>query len=234
MIPSAISKVIMKLMEKNAEDRYQSADGLQADLRYIRDKYEKHQALDRFILGHTDNNSRFIIPEKLYGRKEEFSQLFSAFEAVKLNGGAAFVTISGASGVGKSRLVHEVQRPVVEARGRFAWGRFDQSQSGIPFRALIEALQDLMRQVFSEREATIERFRKRAIEVLGSEASALVDVLPEVGTLLGPETISAEKSISRGTLEREERFRFLLVKFIRIFGPKGKPLVLFLVSVRSY
>jgi len=232
MIPLAVSKVIMKLMAKNAEDRYQSADGLQADLRYIRDKYENHKNLDQFILGHTDNNSRFLIPEKLYGREEELSQLFSAFEAIKLNGGAAMVTVSGVSGVGKSRLVHELQRPVVEARGRFASGRFDQHYRGIPFHAFIEALQDLIRQVFSESDATAERFRRRAIEVLGHEAAALIDLLPEVGTLLGPELISGEANIS-GTLEREDRLKSLLVKFLRIFGPKGRPLVLFLVLLPS-
>src|SRR5271170_3834439 len=159
VIPIAVSNVIMKLMAKNAEDRYQSAEALQADLRFIQDRYEKGKRLDHFILGHTDNNSRFLIPEKLYGREEELAQLFAAFELVKSNGGSAVITVSGLSGVGKSRLVHEVQRPVVEARGRFASAKFDQYRRGIPFYALIQALQDLIRQVLSESESTLESFQ---------------------------------------------------------------------------
>src|SRR5277367_528305 len=202
VIPLAVSNVIMKLMAKNAEDRYQSAEALQADLRFIQERYDKGSSLSGFILGHTDNNSRFLIPEKLYGREEELSQLFSAFDSIKLNGGSAVITVSGSSGVGKSRLVHEVQRPVVEARGRFASGKFDQYRRGIPFYALIQALQDLIRQVLSESEATVDKFRKQVMEELGSEANVLLEVLPEMAMLLGPELPSAETNLSMGTLER--------------------------------
>jgi osomolarity two-component system sensor histidine kinase CHK1 len=233
-IPIAVSNVIMKLMAKNAEDRYQSAEALQADLRFIQERFEKNCGLNGFILGHTDNKSRFLISEKLYGREEELSQLFTAFESIKLNGGSAVVTVSGSSGVGKSRLVHEVQRPVMEARGRFASGKFDQYRRGIPFYALIQALQDLIRQVLSESEATVDKFRKQVIEELGSESNVLLEVLPEVAMLLGPELPSAETNLSMGTLEREERFKALLVKFLKIFAPKGRPLVLFLVPRLRY
>ena len=230
-IPEAVSNVIMKLMSKNAEDRYQSAEALQADLRFIRDRYERGMSLDGFILGHTDNNSRFLIPEKLYGREAELSQLFSAFETVKSNGGSAVVTVSGISGVGKSRLVHEIQRPVVEARGRFASGKFDQYRRGIPFYALIQALQDLIRQVLSESESTLEMFRKQIMQALGTETNVLLDVIPEIASLLGPDVPETQQEVlDMGTMEREERFKTLLVKFLRIFGPKGRPLVLFLVN----
>jgi osomolarity two-component system, sensor histidine kinase CHK1 len=228
-IPPAVSNVIMKLMSKNAEDRYQSAEALQADLRFIGERYEKGQSLDRFILGYTDNNSRFLIPEKLYGRENELSQLISAFESVKLNGGSAVITVSGVSGVGKSRLVHEIQRPIVEARGRFATGKFDEYQRGIPFYALIQALRDLIRQVLGESESTLEKFRKQVMAVIGSETNVLIDVIPEIAMLMGPDVPSIEQSIPMGTMEREERFKSLLVKFLMIFGPKGRPLVLFLV-----
>ena len=235
VIPVAVSNVIMKLLAKNAEDRYQSAEALQTDLRFIQDRYEKGTSLERFILGHTDSKSRFLIPEKLYGREEELAQLCSAFEAVKLNGGSVLVTVSGVSGVGKSRLVHEVQRPVIEARGRFAFGKFDQYKRGIPFYALIQALQDLIRQVLSENERTVEKFRKQVMNELGSEVTLLLEVLPEILMLLGLELSSADTNLAMGTLEREERFKSLLVKFLKIFGPKGRPLVLFLVvySIRS-
>ena len=229
VIPIAVSNVVMKLMAKNSEDRYQSAEGLQADLRFIQERYDNGISLSGFVLGHTDNNSRFLIPEKLYGRDEELAQVLSTFESIKSNGGSAVITVSGISGVGKSRLVHEIQLPVVEARGRFISGKFDQYRRGIPFYVLIQALQDLIRQVLSERESTLERFRKQVIEVLGSEANLLLQVLPEVAMLIGSELPSADANISMGTLEREERLKTLLVKFLKIFGPKGRPIVLFLV-----
>jgi osomolarity two-component system, sensor histidine kinase CHK1 len=230
VIPIAVSNVILKLMAKNAEDRYQSAEALQADLRFIQDRYEKNLSLESFILGHTDSNSRFLIPEKLYGREAELVQLFEAFEDIRVQGGSMLLTVSGVSGVGKSRLVHEIQRPVVEARGRFATGKFDQYRRGIPYYALIQALQDLIRQVLGESEAMVHEFRKKIIAEIGSDADVLMDVLPEVASLLGSELPSAETNLS-STLEREERFRAILVKFLKVFGPKGRPLVLFLVRL---
>jgi len=230
-IPKRLSDVIMKLMAKNAEDRYQSAEALQADLRFIQDKYTKCAGFEDFLLGHTDNHSRFLIPETLYGRDAELTQLYSVFEIIRSDGGAAFVTVSGVSGVGKSRLVHEIQRPVVEARGRFASGKFDQNRRGTPFYAIIQALQDLIREVLSERQTTVDKYRKLVVETLGSETNVLVDVIPEMATLLGSEISPVKQNIPKKSLEREERFKTLLVKFVKIFGPKGRPLVLFFVDL---
>jgi osomolarity two-component system sensor histidine kinase CHK1 len=234
MIPVAVSDVIMKLMAKNAEDRYQSPDAIKADLRFIRDRYENGSSLEGFILGHTDDNSRFLIPEKLYGREEELATLYSAFESIKVNGGSAMITVSGISGVGKSRLVHELQRPVMEARGRFTSGKFDQNRRGIPFYALIQALQDLVRQVLSESESKLDEFCEKVNEALGSDANILLDVIPEVAMLLPAEPPSTVQMPVMGSMEREERFKTVLVKFLRIFAPKGKPLVIFLVHPKLY
>ena len=223
----------MKLMSKNAEDRYQSAEALQADLRFIQERYEKGASLDGFILGHTDNNSRFLIPEKLYGREEELAQLSSVFRHVKMKGGSAVVIVSGVSGIGKSRLVLELQKTVLESRGRFASTKLDHHRHGIPFYALIQALQELIRQVLSESEASLERFRKKAIATLGSEATLLLEAIPEIAMLLGTELPPTEATRSFGTLEREERFKALLIKSLKLFGPKGRPLVLLLVKYRT-
>ena len=218
-------------MEKNAEDRYQSAESLRADLCFIRNTFEKGGSLDDFIVGQTDNHSKFLIPEKLYGRERELAQLFSIFEAIKANGGQAVVTITGASGVGKSRLAHELERPVVEAQGRFAEGKFDQHRPCMPFHALIQALQGLIQQVLSESEHRLDKFRKKIIEETGLEATVLVEAIPEIAMLLGPEFLAAESHISMSAIEREERFKAILVKLLFQFGPKGRPLVLFLVSL---
>lgn len=228
MIPCPVSDVIMKLMAKNAEERYQSAEAIQADLRFIQERYGKNLSLDGFILGHTDNNSRFLIPEKLYGREKELAQLTSAFQRVRAVGGSGVINVSGVSGIGKSRLVLEIQRPALEARGRFASARFQQHRNGVPFYALIQAIQELLRQVLSESETSVERFRKKAIASLGSETNVLQEVIPEMAMLVGYELPSTERTVSVGTLEREERFKHLLIKFLKIFGPRGKPLVLFL------
>jgi len=229
-IPIAVSKVILKLMSKNAEDRYQSAEALQADLHFIQDRYEKNLSLESFILGHTDKSSRFLITEKLYGRETELVELSNAFEDIRVQGGSKLITVSGVSGIGKSRLVHEIQRPVVEARGCFATGKFDQFRRGIPYYSLIQALQDLIRQVLSESEATVDKFRKKVIAELGADVDVLLDILPEVASLLGSEIPSPRTNLS-STLEREERFKTIIVKTLKLFGPKGRPLVLILVGI---
>jgi osomolarity two-component system, sensor histidine kinase CHK1 len=231
-IPLAVSKVIMKLMEKNAEDRYQSSSAIQADLKFILTRYEKGHPLDRFILGHTDNSSRFLIPQTLYGRETEINKLFTALEYIRTQGRSTLITVSGISGVGKSRLVHELQPRVVEARGRFCSGKFDQYSRGTVFYAIIQAVQDLVKQVLSESESIFEEARINIMKVLGAEAHILANDIPEVGMFLNSDielVESTELSMAIGSMEKDDRFRTVLVKFLKIFAPKGKPLVIFLV-----
>ncbi|ODQ54815.1 hypothetical protein SAICODRAFT_6009 [Saitoella complicata NRRL Y-17804] len=224
-IPPELSDVILKLLSKNAEDRYQTASGLKSDLALLLQSLSTNSPLIDFRAGLTDQASQFNVSEKLYGREKDLEKLNDCYERVRKNGGTCVVIVSGYSGVGKSRLVNEMQRPVVANRSHFLTGKFDQYKRGMPFFSLIQALQDLIRQVLSESTRSLERWRKEVLRAIDTDASVLVDVIPEVALLLGP-NYAIEPMTALGPAERESRFKAVFQKFIGVFTRKG--LVLFL------
>lgn len=223
-IPPAVSAVIMKLLQKNAEDRYQIASGLKADLDTLIRRMSEGRSLDGMRVGELDTTSQFVITEKLYGREEAVDKLKGAYERCSVQG-CSMVVVRGGSGVGKSRLVNEIQRPVAENRGYFTAGKFDQYKRGFSFFTLVQALQDLVRQVLSESQQSLSRWRTDTIKALDGDAAVLVDVIPELKILLGSD-YKIEPLASLGPAERENRFREVIGRFLAIFGRKG--LVLFL------
>lgn len=223
-IPLAVSAVIMKLLQKNAEDRYQIASGLKADLDTLIRRMSEGRSLDGMRVGELDTTSQFVITEKLYGREEAVGKLKRAYERCSIQG-CSMVVVRGGSGVGKSRLVNEIQRPVAENRGYFTAGKFDQYKRGFSFFTLVQALQDLVRQVLSESQQSLSRWRTDTIKALDGDSAVLVDVIPELKILLGSE-YNIEPLANLGPTERENRFREVIGRFLAVFGRKG--LVLFL------
>lgn len=228
----AFSLIILKLMAKNAEDRYQSAQGLKTDLEYCLQAYQDQktdtafhntQELSLFTPGQHDQTDQFHIPHKLYGRKDELSLLLATFERIS-TGGSELVLISGPPGIGKSSLVQELYRPVTLARGYFVTGAYNSLQQDTPYLALIQAYGALIRQVLTEPESSIHAWRHALQEALGSNGNVLIDIIPEVEWLLGlqPEiaVVGAEEAANRLTLVFE--------KFITVFATPAHPLVLFL------
>jgi len=131
-IPKAISDIVMKLLAKTAEDRYQSALGLKADLEMCRHQLQTHGKIGNFSIGKRDKFGQFLIPQKLYGREQEVATLMEAFERVS-GGNSEMMLVSGYSGIGKSSLVNEVQKPILRQRGYFISGKFDQLKRNIPY-----------------------------------------------------------------------------------------------------
>src|SRR6516165_4577084 len=144
-IPSAVSAIVMKLLEKRPEDRYQTASGLESDLRRCQAEWEAQRRIDDFPLGEHDTPDRLLIPEKLYGRRREVEALLAAFDRVVNGGAAELVLVSGYSGIGKSSVVNELQPVLVPPRGLFAAGKFDQYKRDIPYSTLAQAFQNLIR-----------------------------------------------------------------------------------------
>lgn len=223
-IPLAVSTVIMKLLQKNAEDRYQIASGLKADIDTLIRRMSEGRSLEGMRVGELDTTSQFVITEKLYGREDAVEKLKAAYARCSVQG-CTMVVVRGGSGVGKSRLVNEIQRPVAENRGYFTAGKFDQYQRGFTFFTLVQALQDLVRQVLSEPPQSLSRWRTDTIKALDGDAAALVDVIPELKLLLGAD-YKFEPLATLGPTERENRFREVIGRFLAVFGRKG--LVLFL------
>ncbi|MBD0361258.1 MAG: serine/threonine-protein kinase PknK, partial [Coleofasciculus sp. C3-bin4] len=255
-IPQAVSDIVMKLLAKTAEDRYQSALGLKADLEACLKMLEESGEISHFIVGQLDLYSQFLIPQKLYGREEEVATLMDAFERVskpsqpplskagtwegepivtspyqggedKAAGwrkGAEMMLVSGYSGIGKSSLVNEVHKPIVRQRGYFISGKFDQFKRNIPYASLIQAFQELMRQLLTESANKIAIWKAKLLDAFGSNGQVIIDVIPEVERIVGPQSAVPQL----GAAESQNRFNRVFQQFIHVFCKPEHPLVLFL------
>ncbi|KAF3915349.1 hypothetical protein AA313_de0205580 [Arthrobotrys entomopaga] len=216
-IPVTVSKVILKLLEKNVEDRYQTASGLQADLEVLIKRLNEGVSLDDYVIGEADANSQFSVTSKLYGRENVLKALKECYECVREKRTGSLVLIGGGSGTGKSRLVQEVQKAVVKNKGYFTSGKFEQYKRNTAFFSLIQILQDLVRQVLSESIQNLEKWRVDAIRALDGEALVLLEVIPEMRLLLGPD-YKPDILPTLGPSEREQRFRTVFARFLSIFS----------------
>ncbi|AFY82068.1 hybrid sensor histidine kinase/response regulator [Oscillatoria acuminata] len=222
-IPEAISAVIMKLLAKTAEDRYQSAAGLKFDLKTCQIQLQNLGEITQFIPGHADKAGQLTIPQKLYGRDAEIATLLKTFERVA-NGNTEVMLVSGYSGIGKTVLVAEVHKPIVRQRGYFISGKFDQFKRNVPFASLIQAFKSLILQLLTERDAQIQIWRERLASALGNNGQVIIEVIPEVELIIGKQPAVPEL----GATESQNRFSRVFKQFISVFTTKEHPLVLFL------
>jgi predicted ATPase/class 3 adenylate cyclase len=221
-IPPGISAIVLKLMAKNAEDRYQSSFGLIDDLDRCRRELAQTGIVSSFALGRRDVPRRFSVPEKLYGRERELAVLLCLFEEVAA-GGTAFCMVSGYSGVGKSALVNEISKPLVGHRGYLICGKFDQFQRGTPYSAVAVALRGLVAQLSTESEARRSDWREKFVAAASPNARVLTDLVPELEGIIGPQPAVAELPPA----EALNRFHLAVLGFIRVVTAE-QPLVLFL------
>ncbi|WP_228058714.1 ATP-binding protein [Nostoc sp. LEGE 06077] len=222
-IPQALADIVMKLMAKNAEDRYQSTLGLKYDLETCLTQLQATGEIQNFEIGQRDVCDRFIIPEKLYGREQEVQTLLEAFDRVA-NGAKEIMLVAGFSGIGKTAIVNEVHKPIVKQRGYFIKGKFEQFNRNIPFSAFVQAFRDLIAQLLTESDQQIQQWQAKITEVLGENAQVIIEVIPELELIIGKQSPAPELS---GTAA-QNRFNLLLQKFINLFSTQEHPLVLFL------
>ena len=222
-IPEALSSLVGRLMAKDADDRYQSAYGLKADLEECRRQWEQGRRIVAFAMGANDFVSRFQIPQKLYGRQRETAALLDAFDRVA-RGGMEMVLVRGYSGVGKSALVSEVHKPVTLKRGYFASGKFDQYKRNIPYSAISQALGEFCGHILTESDEALSAWRLKVQHALGENGQLLVDIVPSLELVLGQQPAVAKLP------PQETLNRFLLVfqRFIAAISREEHPLVLFL------
>lgn len=222
-LPAVLSKIVLKLMAKNAEDRYQSAAGLVADLTICRNEWEATKHIHDFALDRQVPSAELRIPQRLYGREAELGMLLGAFERIR-QGGVELLLISGYSGIGKSALVQEVHGPIAREGGYFIAGKFDQLSRSVPYASVVQALRTLLRQLLAEPTDILERWKQSLLVALSPNAQILIDLLPELGMLLGPQPSVPEL----GPTESQNRFVALFQSFLRVFSKSGRPLVIFL------
>ncbi|MHC0065058.1 AAA family ATPase [Nostoc sp. UIC 10890] len=222
-IPKVICDLVMKLMAKNAEDRYQSALGLKFDLENCLSQLQETGEIKRFPIAQQDVCDRFIIPDKLYGRETEVLTLLQAFERVSL-GATEMMLVAGFSGIGKTVVVNEVHKPIVKQRGYFIKGKYDQFQRNIPFSAFVQAFRDLMGQLLAESDAQIQQFKTKILAAVGDNGQVIIEVIPELERIIGKQPPAPELS---GTAA-QNRFNLLFQKFTQVFTSDAHPLVMFL------
>ena len=223
-VPPPVSDIVMKLLAKLPEDRYQSMRGVQADLERCLAQWRSSGRIAPFPLGAEDVSDRFQVPHKLYGRQQEIAALLAAFDRMATIGQAALVTVSGYSGIGKSALVSELHQPIVAKRGYFIAGKFDQYQRDIPYATLTQALRDLVQQLLTESEERIAAWRQQIQAAVGINGQLIVDILPQVELIIGKQAPPA----ALPPAEAQNRFRLVFQRFLAVFTSKEHPLTLFL------
>ncbi|WP_437938944.1 AAA family ATPase [Sorangium sp. So ce341] len=227
LVPSIqplLSAVVLKLLSKAAEERYQSAAGLRRDLDECFTRWRTSGVIQPFGLGERDLSNRFQVPQRLYGREREVEALLTVFERVVAQGRPELVLVSGYSGIGKSSLVAELHRPIVRERGFFLSGKFDQTARDVPYLAFVQALRALVQEILCASEEQVERWRRHLRAALGQNGRVLANMLPELDLLLGPQPPVPELPPA----EAQSRLVATLQHFVSACAHKEHPVALFL------
>lgn len=225
--PLALSNIIMKLLAKTADDRYQSIYGLIYDLNECQKQLLETGKISFFQIAQKDLSTRFHIAEKLYGREKEITALMETFSQASL-GKTCLTLISGAPGVGKSALVNEIHQPIAEKRGFFASGKCDQYKKNVPYEVLLQALQKMVQQINNESATNLSIWKQRFKRAVGAHGKIITDLIPQAKYLLGPQPELQEV----GLMESKLRFRTVLQNFIQALIVDDRPLTLFFDDIQ--
>ncbi|MCP4701899.1 MAG: AAA family ATPase [Gammaproteobacteria bacterium] len=226
-IPRMISAIISKLLEKTAEARYQSAWGIKTDLEICLEQFRSSGKITEFPLARQDCSERFHLPQKTYGREQETASLQAAVERVS-RGQNEVMLVAGYSGVGKSAIIREIYKSITEKRGYFIAGKFDALKRNVPYSAIIEAFQDLLRQLLTESPACLAVWKEKLLAALQSNARVIIDVIPEVELIIGAQASVPELE----AVAAQNRLHAVFQDFVRVFCRPGHPLVIFLDSLQ--
>jgi PAS domain S-box-containing protein len=229
-IPPIVSRLVLKLLAKTAEDRYQSAQGLMTDLEICQGQLQQTGMIADFPLARHDISGKLQISQKLYGREREIARLLTAFDRVATPIAAdelsnvEMTLVTGYSGIGKSALVREIYKPITEKNGYFIAGKFDRFQRNIPYSAIVQAFQSLIRQLLSESETELAQWRAKILAAVGANGQLIIDVIPELAAIIGAQPIVRR----REPTENQNLFNLVAQKFLHVFCQAAHPVVIFL------
>jgi len=223
-VPSPVSAIVMKLLAKTVEERYQTAASVESDLRECLAEWQSRRRIDTFRLGEHDIPDRLLISEKLYGRAREIDALLASFERVVASGTPELTLVSGYSGIGKSSVVNELHKVLVPPRGLFASGKFDQYKRDIPYATLAQALATLVRQILAKSEAEVDQWRRVLTEAVEPSGRLIVSLVPEAEFILGKQPPIPDLP----PRDAQKRIRQVFRRLLGAFARPEHPLALFL------
>src|SRR4030042_240141 len=222
-IPSVISSIIIKLLSKTPEERYQNSMGLMADIDECLNQLTHNNKIDIFHLATRDISIKFNIPQMLVGRSGEIEELMRSFERID-SGRCEIMLVTGNPGIGKSALVNEIHKPIVEKKGFFISGKYDQFRRDVPYSSIIQAFQWLVKQILVQSDENLRVYKERLVNALGNIGKVITDVIPQVELIVGKQPDIPEL----GPEESQNRFNLVFRNFINVFATQESPLVLFL------
>ena len=222
-VPQLLSRIVSKLLSKNAEDRYQSTYGLIVDLERCGDALARTGSVAAFRLGEFDISRKFQIPQQLYGREAELEQLGALFDDVA-HGATALCLVSGYAGVGKSALVNELGKSIVREKGYLIQGKFDQFKQSSAYGEFALAFRSLVQELLGEPTERLDRWRNELREALGAGGQLIVDLVPELELIIGEQVPVPELPPS----EAQNRFGRVFLEFVKVFANEQHPLVIFI------
>jgi histidine kinase len=222
-IPKAVSGIVMKLLAKNAEDRYQGALGLLADLEDCQQQLSEKGSIDDMLIASRDHSSVLCISEKLYGRTEEIAKLLNTFERSRA-GAIEMALVGGYSGIGKTRLINEIHKPIAARNGYFTSGKFDQYSRDIPYSAITQAFGSLIRQLLTESNENTSERKEKLLHAFQNNGQVLIDLIPELEMLIGKQS----QVLKLGANESKVRFLGLFEQLLSILASEERPLVMFI------
>ena len=221
-IPLPLSKIILKLIAKTPEERYQSATGLKNDLEECLRQFVVNGKIEDFQIAKNDMSDKFLISERIYGRDKEIKELMKSFTDISL-GGKRIIFISGESGCGKTSLIEEIFKPIISKLGFFISGKFDK-YTKIPYFGIIQSIKELIKQVLMENEHKLSEIRKNILNSVGNSGKVLTNIIPELELIIGHQPDVEELTPS----ENQNRFNLVFDNFLAVFPTKDSPLVLFI------
>ncbi len=221
-LPEVLSNIVLKLIAKNAEDRYQSAYGLKTDLERVQTQLTKVEIFT-FPLGEADFIGQFRLPQKLYGREGEIKQLLTAFEKASA-GASVMMLVKGYAGIGKSALIKEVHKPITEKKGYFVEGKFDQFQRNIPYLGLGKALNQLCKYILTESRESIDKWQEIFVKALGNNGQIVIDLVPDLELVIGKQPAVPELGVN----ETQNRLFYTFGEFLSVLGSAERPLTIFI------
>jgi len=225
-IPIAISNIVMKLLEKNVDERYQNGFGLMADLKRCIRYGDRNSPIEPFKLGAHDLSYKFMVPSVVLGRELEIDKLLSVFNRLYDTNTSRqkvqLMLVSGSPGIGKSSLIKELQKPIVEKRGYFIRGKYEQFNRDKPYSAIIQAYQGLIKQLLSESNEQIQTWKNNLLSTLGENARIITDIIPDLELIIG-----AQPTLPKlGAVESKNRFKYVIELFVSVFSNAAHPIVL--------